>query len=117
MRSTLLIALVFLLGFSSAQIVQDGSIETAPGSGIWEDHSDSFGTVICDTSCGFEARTGAQYAWFLGIETPETAYLQQMVDLPLNHELHFWWIVLPSAAINPVFQVELDGHVVQSWDL
>lgn len=118
MQMTLLFAFLFLPS-AIAQIVQDGGLEFPQSFSPWEEHSDYFGTIICDSSCNNQQpHSGYQYAWFGGIDEVETAYLSQVIDLPPNHEMHFWWrVVRYLVPKNPVFQIQLGEQVVQSWDL
>lgn len=114
------------LNFCS-ESVKDGSFETsilshAPDTNrFWGESSSTFGTPVCDSSCGDGVgtagpRTGSTWVWFGGAPSgPEPATVNQYVAIPDDSyaTLSFYvWNGLGSGDPADYFRVFLDDTLV-----
>lgn len=120
---TLLISALALSFASSAQI-DDSGYEAGPMTGNWTEFSATFGTPLCDVaSCGTCGgpclpNSGTWYVWFGGANAPETASVEQFINIPSGNtaELKFF-LKMPTGdatITGDKFEVLLDGQVVFS---
>lgn len=100
-------------------LVQDGGFEAGSPNPFWTEFSASFGTPLCTTGlCGFGGGTGPNsgtwWAWFGGIQAPETGYVEQLVNIPAGGHALTFQLEIPVASGNGVdfMRVEIDGNIV-----
>jgi hypothetical protein len=109
-----------------SSLILDGGFETGGlPSSFWDpETSTHFGTPVCNfATCGdgggsAPARTGSFWAWFGGINAPETATLGQTVTIGASSTvtLTFWLrIGAVSSPFTDVLNVKVDGVTVQSY--
>lgn len=71
-------------GSESGELVIDGSFEQGTPNPSWEEMSTNFGSPLCDIGCGDAGSQGAAdgdwWAWFGGIELPESASVSQEIQ-------------------------------------
>lgn len=99
-----------------AEVVQDGGFEAGDPNPYWTSFSQSFGTVLCDTSCSNSPdnapRTGSWWVWFGGIDAAEEGYVSQSVTIPANSATLSFWLRVPftSGLAADYFAVSIDGN-------
>lgn len=100
-------------------LVQDGGFEAGFVPTYWTQTSTSFGTPLCDASCGgVGPRTGTYWAWLGGAGTAaEAGSLQQagvIATGPKTLNFYVWWSSSVAAPPDPAafFNVKIDGITV-----
>jgi hypothetical protein len=106
-------------GDCSENLVLDPGFEAGTPSDVWTEQSATFGTPICDAECTDDANAGpyegAFWAWFGGLEEPESASLAQTVTIPAAEaaELAFRFSINASTDTgDDTFEVLIDDMVV-----
>jgi len=118
---TLMISAVALSFAASAQL-DDSGFEAGPGTGNWTEFSQTFGTPLCDAaSCGIcggpcVPHSGTWYVWYGGANAPESAYVEQFVDIPSGNSASLkFFLKLPTGdptITGDKFEVLMDGSVI-----
>jgi subtilisin-like proprotein convertase family protein len=93
-------------------ILRDGGFEVGTPNPFWLEHSDGFGTPLCDSGCGgAEARTGEFWAWFGGTTAVDESFLEQTLTIPSgNTELQFYLQIREDSGNGQdFFEVLVDG--------
>lgn len=106
-------------GDCSDNLITDPSFEAGSPSTAWTEESLTFGTPICDASCtedpGAEPYSGDWWAWFGGVEDPESASVTQDVTIAAADSavLSFRFSINAAAGTgDDEFAVVVDGTSV-----
>jgi len=102
---------------SCPEAVADGGFEAGQFAGIWAEASTNFGTPICDAfNCPgmFSPRSGADWAWFGGIQTKEIASVTQTVVIAPGVATLTFWLEVPGCdgGGSDTFAVTIDSTTV-----
>ncbi len=103
-------------------IVEDPSFEAGNPWPLWTvQSSTAFGSPLCDGGCGDGGGTagpwgGANFAWFGGIATAETATLGQAVTIPPGQATlyYYLWIGSVVSPFTDTLTVKLDGNTLDT---
>lgn len=106
---------------------QDPGLEASSDDGsnpFWITSSTNFGTAICSVAaCGSGSngeavpRTGAYWAWFGGVDGPETSTLSQKFKIPANGKGYLRFYLKVSRVYAPftdTLKINVDGNTLQT---
>jgi hypothetical protein len=105
----------------SDNLVEDGGFEGGTPNEAWDEHSDVWGTPICDSTCtedpGAAAYAGEYFVWFGGLDDRQTdeAWVSQEVEiLPETAHLRFRLAISGNDDFmgDNVMVVEIDDETV-----
>jgi len=110
-----------------ANRLQDSGLEASTSNGsnpFWSSTSTNFGTAICSVAaCGTGSngqalpRAGTYWAWFGGVDGPETAKLSQKFTIPAGAQANLHYYLKVSRVYSPftdTLHVKVDGNPVQT---
>ncbi len=107
---------------SCPDVIVDGGFEGGSPNSSWTEASTNFQTPLCDQGCDpngiSQARTGAYWAWFGGIDVFEEGSLSQNFTIALNSSasLSFWLQMPVCDSPDDFFKVVVDSDTLFSID-
>ena len=98
-------------------VINDSSFEMGPGSGAWNEFSSTFGTPLCDATCGdgggTGAHTGSWWCWFGGIDTTdEIGYVDQDITITPGIDSLYFYLEIPVGQTPGFMKVIIDDDTL-----